>query len=114
MQKLNKIIIITLITISVISLLLPLTAFAENGTIQIQIQGAGIGDNLKTSAYTFQKSWEWNDTFALGDRFVKQVDGITSGEILNVCILKLQEKREDCSSGIFDNNGIVNINIDLE
>ena len=51
----NKVVVVAAITIlAIISFLLPSNVFAENGVIQIQIQGAGIGDNLKISAYTFQ------------------------------------------------------------
>ncbi|MFB5601143.1 MAG: hypothetical protein ACE5SW_13060 [Nitrososphaeraceae archaeon] len=108
-----KVIVIVTITILVVSFLLPFNVSANNGTIQIQIHGAGIGDNLETSAYTFQNSWQWNDTFTIGDNFFKQVDGVFSGDILNVCIINLKDNREDCSSGTFNNDGVVKINIDL-
>ena len=56
----HTVIVVTTITILVM-LLLPSSLFAEDGVIQIQIRGAGIGDNLKISAYTVQDSWEWRD-----------------------------------------------------
>lgn len=108
-----KVIVVVTITILVVSFLLPFNVSANNGTIQIHIHGARIGDNLETSAYTFQNSWEWNDTFTIGDNFFKQVDGVYSGDILNVCKINLKDKREDCSSGTFNNDGVVKINIDL-
>ena len=110
----HKVIVVATITILAISFLLSSNVFAEeNGVIQIQIRGAGIGDNLKISAYTFQNSWEWNDTFTIGDNLVKQVNGVSSGDIINVCIINLKDEREGCSSGTFNSNGIVKINIDL-
>ena len=110
----HKVIVVATITILAISFLLPSNVFAEeNGVIQIQIRGAGIGDNLKISAYTFQNSWEWNDTFTIGDNLVKQVNGVSSGDIINVCIINLKDEREGCSSGTFNSNSIVKINIDL-
>ena len=110
----HKVIVVATITILAISFLLSSNVFAEeNGVIQIQIRGAGIGDNLKISAYTFQNSWEWNDTFTIGDNLVKQVNGVSSGDIINVCIINLKDEREGCSSGTFNSNRIVKINIDL-
>ena len=112
----NKVIVVATITIlAIILFLLPSNVFAEeNGVIQIQIRGAGIGDNLKISAYTFQNSWEWNDTFTIGDNLVKQVNGVSSGDIINVCVINLKDGKEDCSSGTFNSNGIVEINIDID
>ena len=111
----NKVIVVATITIlAIILFLLPSNVFAEeNGVIQIQIRGAGIGDNLKISAYTFQNSWEWNDTFTIGDNLVKQVNGVSNGDILNVCIINLKDGKEGCSSGTFNSNRIVKINIDI-
>ena len=109
----HTVIIVTTITIPLILLFLPSNVFADKGVIQIQIRGAGIGDNLKISAYTVQNAWEWNDTFTIGDNLVKQVNGVSSGEIINVCIINLKDEREGCSSGTFNSNGIVKINIDL-
>jgi hypothetical protein len=110
----HKVIVVATITILAISFLLTSNVFAEeNGVIQIQTRGAGIGDNLKISAYTFQNSWEWNDTFTIGDNLVKQVNGVSSGDIINVCIINLKDEREGCSSGTFNSNRIVKINIDL-
>ena len=48
----NKVIVIATTTLLITLILLPSTVFAENGVIQIQIRGAGIGDNLKISAHT--------------------------------------------------------------
>ena len=111
----NKVIVVATIKIlAIISFLLPSSVFAEeNGFIQIQIRGAGIRDNLKISAYTFQNSWEWNDTFTIVDNLVKQVNEVSSGDIINVCIINLKDEREGCSSGTFNSNRIVKINIDL-
>lgn len=41
------------------------------------------------------------------------MDEVFSGDILNVCIINLKDNREDCSSGTFNNDGVVKINIDL-
>ena len=110
----HKVIVVATITILAISFLLSSNVFAEeNGVIQIQIRGAGIGDNLKISAYTVQNSWEWNDHFTIGDNLVKQVNGVSSGDIINVCVINLKDGKEDCSSGTFNSNGIVKINIDI-
>jgi hypothetical protein len=109
----NKVIVIATTTLLITLILLPSTVFAENGVIQIQIRGAGIGDNLKISAQTDRGSWEWNDTFTIGDNLVKQVNGIFSGDIINVCIINLNDGKEDCSSGTFNSNGRVEINIGL-
>lgn len=114
MRKSRHEIVIVTVIILVISSPFPFSVFAVNGTIQIQIDGAGIGNILKTSAFTFQNSWEWNDTFTIGNNLIKQVDGVSSGDILNVCIINLNDKREDCSSGTFNSNGVVKINIDLD
>jgi hypothetical protein len=113
MKNNHKVIVVTTITILLISFLLPSGVFAENGIIQIQIRGAEIGDHLKISAYTVQHSWEWNDRFTIGDNLVKQVNGVSSGDILNLCIINLKDGKEDCSSGTFNSNGIVKINIDI-
>lgn len=113
MRKSRHEVIIVIMIILAISLPLPFSVFAVNGTIQIQIDGAEIGNILKTSAFTFQNSWEWNDTFNIGNNLIKQVDGVSSGDILNVCIINLKDKREGCSSGTFNSDGIVRINIDL-
>src|SRR5678815_2859357 len=69
------------ITIVVTSILLPTSVLAENGVIQIQIRGAGVGDNLKISAYTDRDSWEWRDSFTIGDNLVKQVNGVSIGAV---------------------------------
>jgi hypothetical protein len=110
----QKIIVVTTITILAISFLLSSIVFGENGIIQIQLQGAGIGDNLKISAYTFQNSWEWNDTFTISNNLVKQVDDVSIGDVLNLCLINLKEVKEGCSSGTFNSDGIVKINIDLK
>ncbi|HET8793566.1 MAG TPA: hypothetical protein VFM31_07215, partial [Nitrososphaeraceae archaeon] len=66
MKNENKVIAITTITILSLSLLYTSNVFAEeNGVIQIQMQGAKIGDNMEISAYTFQNSWKWNYTFTI-------------------------------------------------
>jgi hypothetical protein len=110
----NKVIVVATITILAISFLFSSGVFAEeNGVIQIQIQGARIGDNLKISAYTFQNSWEWNDTFTIDNTFVKQVNGVSSGDIINVCVINLKDGKEGCSSSTFNSNRIVKINIDI-
>jgi hypothetical protein len=109
----HKVIIVATITILVTSVLLPSIVFAENGVIQIQIRGAGVGDNLKISAYTDRDSWEWRDSFTIGDNLVKQVDGVSTGDIINVCIINFKDGREDCDSGTFNSNGNVEINIDV-
>ena len=109
----NKVIVIATTNLLITLILLPSTIFAENGVIQIQIQGAGIGDNLKISAHTDRGSWEWNDTFTIGDNIVKQVNGISSGDIINVCIINLNDGKESCSSGTFNSNGSVEVNIDV-
>ena len=108
----NKVIVITT-TLLIMLILLPSTIFAENGIIQIQIRGAGIGDNLKISAHTDLGSWEWNETFTMGDNLVKQVNEISNGDIINVCAIKLNDGKEDCTSGTFNSNGSVEVNIDL-
>ena len=113
MKSGHKVIVVATITILVISFLLPSDVFAENGVIQIQIRGAGIGDNLKISAYTAQNSWEWNDTFNIGDNLIKQVNEVSNGDIINVCVIKLKDGKEGCSSGTFNSNRIVKINIDV-
>ena len=112
----HKVIVVATITIlAIILFLLPSDVFAEeNGVIHIEIQGAGIGDNLKISAYTFQDSWEWNDTFTIGDNLVKQVNGVSSEDILNVCVINLKDGKEGCSSGTFNSNRIIKINIDID
>ena len=109
----HKVIVVARITILVTSVLLPASVFAENGVIQIQILGAGIGDNLKISAYTDRDSWEWRDSFTIGDNLVKQVNGVSIGDIINVCVINFKDGREDCDSGTFNNNGSVEINIDV-
>jgi len=109
----HKVIVVATITILVTSVLLPDSVFAENGVIQIQILGAGIGDNLKISAYTDRDSWEWRDSFTIGDNLVKQVNGVSIGDIINVCVINFKDGREDCDSGTFNNNGSVEINIDV-
>ena len=45
----HKVIVLATITILVILVFFPSNVFAENGVIQIQIRGAGVGDNLKIS-----------------------------------------------------------------
>ena len=109
----HKVIVVTTITILVTSVLLPDSVFAENGVIQIQILGAGVGDNLKISAYTDRDSWEWRDSFTIGDNLVKEVNGVSIGDIINVCVINFKDGREDCDSGTFNNNGSVEINIDV-
>ncbi|HEU5461359.1 MAG TPA: hypothetical protein VFU79_03710 [Nitrososphaeraceae archaeon] len=109
----HKVIVLTTITILVTLVLFPSNVFAENGIIQIQIRGAGVGDNLKISAYTDQDSWEWRDSFTIGDTLVKQVNGVSTGDIINVCIINFKDGREDCDSGTFNSNGSVEINIDV-
>lgn len=109
----HKVIVVARITILVTSVLLPASVFAENGVIQIQILGAGVGDNLKISAYTDRDSWEWRDSFTIGDNLVKQVNGVSIGDIINVCVINFKDGREDCDSGTFNNNGSVEINIDV-
>jgi hypothetical protein len=109
----HKVIVVETITILITSVLLPTSVFAENGVIQIQIRGAGVGDNLKISAYTDRDSWEWRDSFTIGDNLVKQVNGVSIGDIINVCVINLKDGREDCDSGTFNNNGNVKINIDV-
>ena len=109
----HKIIVLATITILLTLVLFPSNIFAENGIIQIQIRGAGVGDNLKISAYTDQNSWEWRDSFTIGDNLVKQVNGVSTGDIINVCIINFKNGREDCDSGTFNSNGSVEINIDV-
>ena len=109
----HKVIVVARITILVTSVLLPASVFAENGVIQIQILGAGVGDNLKISAYTDRDSWEWRDSFTIGDHLVKQVNGVSIGDIINVCVINFKDGREDCDSGTFNNNGSGEINIDV-
>jgi len=70
-------------------------------------------NDLKISAHTDRDSWEWNDTFTIGDNIVKQVNGISSGDIINVCIINLNDGKESCSSGTFNSNGSVEVNIDV-
>jgi hypothetical protein len=114
MKNENKVIAVTTLTILAISFLYTSNVFAQgNGVIQIQIQGPKIGDNLKISAYTFQNSWEWNDTFTIDNTFVKQVDKVSDGDIVNVCVKDLKEGKEGCSSGTFNSNSIANINIEV-
>ena len=72
-----------------------------------------IGDNLKISAYTERDSWEWRDSFTIGDNLVKQVNGVSIGDIINVCVINFKDGREDCDSDTFNNNGSVEINIDV-
>src|SRR5918993_4749168 len=109
----HKVTVVATITILVTSVLLPDSIFAENGVIQIQILGAGVGDNLKISAYTDRDSWEWRDSFTIGDNLVKQVKGVSIGDIINVCVINLKDGKEDCDSGTFNSNGIVEMNIDV-
>jgi hypothetical protein len=109
----HKVIVLATITILLTLVLFPSNIFAENGVIQIQIRGAGVGDNLKISAYTDQNSWEWLDSFTIGDNLVKQVNGVSTGDIINVCIINFKDGREDCDSGTFNSNGSVEINIDV-
>lgn len=109
----NKFTVIATISLLIMLILLPSTSFAENGIIQIQIRGAGIGDNLKISAHTDLGSWEWNDTFTMDDNLVKQVNGISSGDIINICVIKLNDGKEACTSGTFNSNGNVEVNIDV-
>ena len=110
----HKVIVVTTtITILVTLAVLPSSVFAENGVIQIQMRGGGIGDDLKISAYTDQNSWEWRESFTIGDSLAKQVNGVSSGDIINVCVINVKDGREDCNSGNFNNNGKVEINIDF-
>ena len=109
----HKVIVVATITILVTLVLFPSNVFAENGVIQIQIRGAGVGDNLKISAYTDRDSWEWRDSFTIGDNLVKQVNGVSTGDIINVCIINFKDGKEDCDSGTFNSNGSVEINIDV-
>ena len=112
MKNENKVIVLTTITILAISFLYISKVFAEgNGVIQIQLQGPKIGDNMEISAYTFQNSWKWNYTFTIDRTFVKQVDKVSEGDIVNVCAKDLKGGKESCSSGTFNSNIIVNINI---
>src|SRR5688572_7699384 len=106
-KRSHKVIVVATITILVTLVLLPSIVFAENGVIQIQIRGAGVGDNLKISAYTDRDSWEWQDSFTIGDNLVKQVDGVSTGDIISVCIINFKDGREDCDSGTFNSNGNV-------
>jgi hypothetical protein len=41
------------------------------------------------------------------------VNGVSIGDIINVCVINLKDGREDCDSGTFNNNGNVKINIDV-
>ena len=109
----HKVIVLATITILLTLVLFPSNVFAENGVIQIQIRGAGVGDNLKISAYTDQNSWEWRDSFTIGDNLVKQVNGVSTGDIINVCIINFKDGRENCDSGTFNSKGSVEINIDV-
>ena len=109
----HKVIVVATITILVTLVLFPSNVFAENGVIQIQIRGAGVGDNLKISAYTDRDSWEWRDSFTIGDNLVKQVNGVSTGDIINVCIINFKDGKEDCDSGTFNSNDSVEINIDV-
>jgi hypothetical protein len=109
----NKVILIATTTLLITLILLPSAVFAENGIIQIQIRGAGIGDNLKISAHTDRGSWEWNDTFTIGDNLVKQVNGTSSRDIINVCIINFNDGKEGCTSGTFNSDGSVEVNIDV-
>ncbi len=109
----DKVIVVATITILVTFVLFPSSVFAENGVIQIQLRGGGIGDDLKISAYTDQDSWEWRESFTIGDNLAKQVNGVSSGDIINVCVINVRDGREDCDSGTFNSNGKVEINIDF-
>ena len=109
----HKVIVVATITILVTLVLFPSNVFAENGVIQIQIRGAGVGDNLKISGYTDRDSWEWRDSFTIGDNLVKQVNGVSTGDIINVCIINFKDGKEDCDSGTFNSNDSVEINIDV-
>ena len=115
MKNENKVIVLTTITILAISFLYISNVFAEgNGVIQIQLQGPKIGDNMEISAYTFQNSWKWNDTFTIDNTFVNHVNKVSEGDIVNVCVKDLKEGKESCSSGTFNSNNIVNININFD
>ena len=105
--------VIATTTLLITLILFPYTVFAENGIIQIQIHGAGIGDNLKISAHTDRGSWEWNNTFTIGDNLVKQVNGTSSGDRINVCVINLNDGKEGCNSGTFNSDGSVEVNIDV-
>ena len=39
---------------------------------------------------------------------------VSEGDIINVCVKDLKEGKESCSSGTFNNNNIVNININFD
>jgi hypothetical protein len=106
--------VIATTTLLITLILFPCTVFAENGIIQIQIHGAGIGDNFKISAHTYRGTWEWNDTFTIGDNLVKQVNGTSSGDRINVCVINLNDGKEGCTSGTFNSNDSVEVNIDFD
>jgi hypothetical protein len=41
------------------------------------------------------------------------VNGVSSGDIINVCVINVKDGIEDCNSGTFNSNGTVEINIDF-
>ena len=41
------------------------------------------------------------------------MNGVSIGDIINVCVINFKDGREDCDSGTFNNNGSVEINIDV-
>ena len=76
----------------------PTNVFAQSGWY-IHISGASLGDNLKVSAQTDQRSWEWRDCFIFAEHFYKSVSGVSPGEEINVCLTDFNTGIEDCDSG---------------
>ena len=102
----NVHIVIVVVTITVLWTLVffPTNVFAQSGDLYIHIRGASLGDNLKVSAQTDQRSWEWRDTFIFAEHFYKSVSGVSPGEEINVCLTNFNTGAEDCDSGTFNNN----------
>ena len=102
----NVHIVIVIVTITVLwtLVLFPTNVFAQTGDLYIHIRGASLGDNLKVSAQTDQRSWEWRDMFIFAEYFYKSVSGVSSGEEINVCVTNFNTGTEDCDSGTFNNN----------
>ena len=102
----NVHIVIVIVTITVLwtLVLFPTNVFAQSGDLYINIRGAFLGDNLKVSANTDRYSWEWRDTFIIGENFYKRVSGVSPGDEINVCVENFNTGVEDCDSGSFNNN----------
>ena len=103
-HNVHMVIVVVTIMVLVTLVLFPTNVFSQSGDLYIHIRGASLGDNLKVSANTDQRSWEWRDTFIFAEHFYKSVSGVSPGEEINVCLTNFNTGAEDCDSSTFNNN----------